>query len=108
MALPSLQTVHLGEEAVSDLRKRYFAALKEVAIGMFVTIFRNGFFVDFWKAIGDFAWHLAMLFVWLLSLATYPVSIFFFAGLSVYSDIKREERQRAVFEEFASNDWRKR
>lgn len=85
-----------------SLRKRYFAALHEVALGMLVTPFRNGFFEDFWKAFSDFAWHWSMFVVWLISLATYPVSILFFAGLAVYSDAKRLGANRSAYEELIS------
>lgn len=81
----------------------YLKAVKQVALSMPTAPIQNGFMSDLWKALGDFAWHLSMLVVWLLSLATYPVSVFFFAGLVVYSDKKSAEAQRKADEEFISN-----
>jgi len=92
---------------MSDLRKRYFAALKEIALGMPVGPFKNGFFDELWEAFSEFSRLFLMFWFWMLSLITYPVSIFFFAAIAVRMETRREERKRAIYKEFARNDWRK-
>jgi hypothetical protein len=82
-----------------SLRKRYLNALREIALGMPTGPFQNGFFEEFWESFSDFAWHWSMFFVWLISLATYPLSIFFFAGLAVYTESKRLAANRIAHEE---------
>jgi hypothetical protein len=88
------------EVEMSELRKRYVAALKEMALGMFTAPFRNGYFDELWQAFSEFSRLFLMFWFWMLSIATYPVSVFFFAGLSLYSDMKNEKAIRKAHEEF--------
>ncbi|MDE1139950.1 MAG: hypothetical protein PW999_09905 [Paraburkholderia tropica] len=82
---------------------RYLEILIEVSTGIFVGPFKNGFFGDLWKALTELASHLLMLFWWLVSLATYPVSVFVITGLAMYSEKKSAEAMRKAKQEYINN-----
>jgi len=80
--------------------KGYRAALRRAATGIFTGPWETGFWPDLWRALDDAGWHLFVLVTWLLSIATYPVSIFLLAWLAVYSDAKLAEANREADEEW--------
>jgi hypothetical protein len=83
-----------------DIRKKYLAALKGVSLGIFTGPWKTGFWRDLGEALGGAVWHLFVLLTWLISVATYPVSVFFVAGLVVYSDAVSARAHRKADEEW--------
>jgi hypothetical protein len=80
--------------------KRYLSALRESAIGLPIGPFRGDFPSEFRRAVGEFAYVLAQLFLWALAMVTYPVSIFVLAAALVHSDRAIEKAYRKADEEW--------
>jgi len=80
--------------------RTYGSALREAAVGIFTGPWKTGFWSDLWRALTETGWQLFVLLMWLISVATYPVSVFLIAWLAVYSDAKSAEAHRKADEEW--------
>ncbi|MDR6421307.1 hypothetical protein J2801_003595 [Paraburkholderia phenoliruptrix] len=85
---------------MSEFKDKYFANLKEVALGMPVGPFRNGYVEDFMKAFVEAAHLFGLLVMWVICMVSYPISIFMIAGLATQIDRRRQrafEKKRQDF-----------
>jgi hypothetical protein len=85
---------------MNDTTKKYFAALRESAIGLPLGPFRGDFPGEFRRAASEFSYVLAQLALWALAMVTYPVSIFLVAAAVVNSDEAIRKAYRKADEEW--------
>jgi hypothetical protein len=79
---------------------KYLQELKSVAKEMPLGPFRNGYLDDLSDALLELGRLLTMFLFWTLCMATYPVSVFVIAGLSLYSNTLSERAQKKADEEW--------
>jgi hypothetical protein len=63
--------------------KEYLSAMKQIALGMPLGPFLNGTFRELVDGLADVAWPLLTLILWLLCIATYPISVPLMAGAAI-------------------------
>jgi hypothetical protein len=85
---------------MSDISKKYLAALREAAIGLPLGPFRGDFPDEFRRAVSEFAYVVSQLVFWAVAMLAYPIAIFVLAAVVVHSDAVMKKAYRKDDEEW--------